>query len=233
MNNKKEHILYDEIFCRNSISKKEQEKIRKTVFGIIGLGGVGGFVFENLVRLGAEEFIIFEHERFDLSNLNRQVLATINEIDKEKNMVAVERAISINPRIKKEHIKLMGEFIESSSIKSCDILIDGSDNLKTRILASKISKKQKIPYVFAAANDSRGMISVLIGKTLDKILKMPKDARDRFEVCSSILSPAAGISGSMAAAEALNVVLKKPIIKAPKFLFFDLFSENPFWIKRI
>ena len=233
MNKKREQILYDEIFCRNSIGKEEQEKIRKTVFGLIGLGGVGGFVFENLIRLGAEKFIIFEYERFDLSNLNRQVLATINEIDRKKDAVAIERAININPRIKKENIEIRGEFFKSSSVKGCDVLIDGSDNLKTRILASKISKKQKIPYVFASANDSRGMISVLIGKTLDEVLKMPKDAADRFEVCSSILSPAAAISGSLAASEALKLVLKKPIIKAPKFLFFDLFSENPFWIKSI
>ena len=225
--------IYNELFCRNSLDKKEQQLISRSVFGLVGLGGVGGFVFENLVRMGAERFVIFENERFELSNLNRQILATVDNLDMEKTKVAISRAIKINPGINKENIIIGGEFKEKSSVKTCNVLIDGSDNLKTRMLASIAAKKDKIPYVFASANDSRGMVSVLIKKSLNDILKMPEESIDRIKTCSSILAPAAGVSGSVAAAQAVNVVLKKPIIEAPKFLFFDLFKSEPFWIKEI
>ena len=64
-------MIYEQKFFRNPLSDKQQEKIRKATFAIIGLGGTGGFILENLLRIGAENFILFDHDRFEFSNFNR------------------------------------------------------------------------------------------------------------------------------------------------------------------
>ncbi len=77
------------------------------------------------------------------------------------------------------------------------------------------------------------MVSVLIKRSLNEIFKIPQESVEKIKTCSSILAPAAAVSGSVAAAQAINILLKKPIIEAPKFLFFDLFKSEPFWMKEI
>ena len=84
--------MYDFKFTRNNLSDIHQTKIRTSKFAIIGLGGVGGFVFENLIRLGAENFIIFENDRFELSNFNRQILSDDEFLDQPKINSALARS---------------------------------------------------------------------------------------------------------------------------------------------
>ena len=60
----------------SSISKEEQKKIENISVAIVGLGGLGGYVLENLVRLGVRNFNLIDKDVFDPSNLNRQILAT-------------------------------------------------------------------------------------------------------------------------------------------------------------
>ncbi len=221
-------MLYKEKFFRNTFSKTEQALIRKTKFAIVGLGGTGGFILENLIRMGGENFVLFECDNFELSNFNRQILATNEFLDKPKINSAIKRAKSINPLIK---ISKKAKFTKISSLGGVDIVIDGSDNLQTRILVAKEARKRKIPYVFCSANKSRGIVSVFNKYSFEKAFQIPKQkaALARYATCSTILCPSVAISGSLAALFAVNYVLGKPYSKAPFALFFDLERENMFW----
>jgi sulfur carrier protein ThiS adenylyltransferase len=220
--------FYSEKFLRNPLDKKQQEKIRKTVFAIVGLGGTGGFILENLLRVGAENFIVFDNDRFELSNFNRQSLATEDFLDMPKTDAALKRAKDINEGIK---LKTAGEFGPESDIRTADILMDGADNISTKLEMAKLARKNKIPYVFCSAQDTRGILSVFTSYRFEKAFQVPKDeeALSKYAICSSIICPAASLSGTLAAQQAINLILKKPYVKAPEALFFDLFRKEIFW----
>ena len=70
---------------------------------IFGLGGVGGYAAEALVRSGIGRFDLMDHDKVDITNLNRQIIATHRTIGREKTEVMKERMLSINPDA---HIKI-------------------------------------------------------------------------------------------------------------------------------
>lgn len=215
-------MIYDEKFFRNPLSGKQQEKIRQTVFAIVGLGGTGGFILENLLRAGAENFILFDHDRFELSNFNRQILATDDVLDKLKTRAAVARARSINRSAK---IRAFKKF--NSGLGNAHILLDGSDNVRTKLAMAKAARRKKIPYVFCSAGSSKGIVTVFTGYRFEKAFQI--DERLDYSRCQTIICAAASIAGSIAATEAINYILKKPYVRAPEALFFDLFKKEMFW----
>ena len=75
------------------------QKLTLARVALFGLGGVGGYALEALVRAGIGTIFIFDHDRFTESNLNRQILATCSSVGMYKTDVAAERARSINPDV--------------------------------------------------------------------------------------------------------------------------------------
>jgi len=227
--------MYPKAFSRNVgvFTPKEQEKVRKSVFGIVGLGGVGGFVFENLIRMGIENFVLFDSDNFEITNLNRQLLSSLSAIGAPKADIAETRAKLINNEVK---IKKHKKFDETSikEVKECDIIIDGSDNIETRLDISKVCRKLKIPYVFCSAGGVGGSVSVFINAKFEKVFQIPpKKKRLEYPRGMSIICPAAAVSGSLGAMQAVNFLIKREFIKAPEVLFFDLSKKKVFWKKRL
>ncbi len=226
--------IYHERFLRNPFTKAQQGKIRKSRFAIVGLGGTGGFILENLLRMGAERLIVFDGDRFELSNFNRQPLATEEFLDMPKVHAAVSRAKAINPDIE---IQTHGSFSEGSEagLSGADVILDGTDNIKTKLQLSRIARSMKIPFVFCSAQGSRGIVSVFTTYRFEKAFQLPKDEREleRYALCQSIICPAASLAGTLAASQAANALLKKPFARAPEAIFFDIFRKEVFWRARL
>jgi tRNA A37 threonylcarbamoyladenosine dehydratase len=209
---------------RNPFTKQQQEKIRRTSIAIVGLGGTGGFILENLLRSGSENLVLFERDRFELSNFNRQILATDASLDMPKLDAAAERAKEINKSAK---LRLAGEFTQDSQLEDVGIVIDGTDNVETKTAMAKTARKMKLPFVFCSANSSRGIVTVFTTCSFEKAFQI--DERLDYRFCASVLCPAAAVAGSLAAAQALNVITGSPYAEAPEALFFDLHKKQPFW----
>ena len=79
------------------IGKEKLNKLQESKVAIFGIGGVGSFVVEGLVRAGIGNFILVDSDKVDLTNLNRQIIATTKTIGKNKVEVAKERILEINP----------------------------------------------------------------------------------------------------------------------------------------
>lgn len=88
-----------DFFSRTTLllGDEKVEKLKNSTVMICGLGGVGGYVAEAIVRIGVGKIIFIDSDATDLTNLNRQILATIDSIGKPKVQTANERAKSINP----------------------------------------------------------------------------------------------------------------------------------------
>jgi sulfur carrier protein ThiS adenylyltransferase len=222
--------IYGEKFLKNPLTKAQQAKVRKSVFTIVGLGGTGGFILENLLRMGAEKLIVFDHDRFELSNFNRQSLATEDFLDLPKVHAAVARAKSINPGIEiSTHEDFSGD--SEAIIRGAGIVLDGTDNVKSKLILSRMARSMKIPYVFCSAQGSRGIVSVFTTYKFEKAFQLPKgdEALERYQSCQSIICPAASLAGTLAASQAVSVLLKKPYARAPEAIFFDIFKKDVFW----
>ena len=87
------------------IGKKGIQKLEESKVAVFGIGGVGSFVVEALVRAGIENFILVDNDKVSLSNLNRQIIATRNTIGKYKVDVEKSRILEINPNAKVEVYK--------------------------------------------------------------------------------------------------------------------------------
>ena len=120
----------------------------KTVM-VIGLGGVGGHAFETLVRSSIENIIVIDNDKIDITNLNRQILADINSLNKNKVDLAQIKAKNINPNCK---IKKYQTFLNETNIdeifnQKIDFVIDAIDTINTKKLIIKKCLKEKIPFI--------------------------------------------------------------------------------------
>ncbi|MBP3792097.1 MAG: tRNA threonylcarbamoyladenosine dehydratase [Methanobrevibacter sp.] len=89
----------DEMFSRTEmlIGNEGMEKLRDAKVAIFGLGGVGSYVCEGLARSGVGNFVLVDYDKIDKSNINRQLIATVDTIGRHKVDVMRERILQINP----------------------------------------------------------------------------------------------------------------------------------------
>lgn len=121
------------------IGENNLNNIKNITVCIIGLGGVGGFAVESLIRSGIENIIIIDYDRVDITNINRQIIATQTNIETKKTDVTEERIKSINPNCK---ITKIDEFITKDNLdiifnNKIDYLIDACDTVSTKQLLIK------------------------------------------------------------------------------------------------
>lgn len=131
------------------INKEQMQKIKEKNILLIGLGGVGGYTFESLVRSGIESITIVDGDSFEETNLNRQVLSLISTLNKSKTDVAESRALDINPNIiiKKITKVLTTDNIKEINFKEYDYVIDACDTIEIKKEIIRICTKEKIKFI--------------------------------------------------------------------------------------
>lgn len=113
---------------------------------VFGVGGVGGFAIEGLVRAGIGNFTIVDNDVVSLTNINRQIIATCSTIGKDKTEVMKLRILDINPNAKVNAIK---EFvtpynIDKFNLKQFDFIVDAIDNITAKIALAKYAEDNGI-----------------------------------------------------------------------------------------
>ena len=130
-----------------NIGAKGQKKILSSKVLIVGVGGLGCPAAENLVRAGVGIVGLIDNDVVNLSNIHRQSLFNSKDIKKQKVSVAAKKLKEINPLTKIETYKLrLNEKNIKNIIKDYELIIDGSDNFKTKFLINDycIKLKKKI-----------------------------------------------------------------------------------------
>lgn len=123
-------FCYDGMTVRNRgfVTADEQARLRAAKILIPGVGGMGGAAFMALVRAGVGRFAIADIDRFELSNLNRQLFATLDTIGEDKATAARAGALRINPEVE---IELLGaEWTDALDrlIPESDVIVNGMDD---------------------------------------------------------------------------------------------------------
>jgi molybdopterin/thiamine biosynthesis adenylyltransferase len=147
--------------------QKGQEKLKKARVFIAGAGGLGSSSATYLAAAGVGTLRIVDHDRVELSNLNRQVLHWPDNIGQTKVSSAESKLKQLNPQVKIEAIEeKITQANISKLVAGCDLIVDAMDNLPTRYLLNKTAIEKNIPFFHGAVYGFEGRaMTVIPGKT--------------------------------------------------------------------
>ena len=119
----------------NLIGSESLQVLQTSSVAIFGVGGVGVFVAEALVRSGIGEIAVFDSDIVDETNINRQIIATTNSVGKDKVEVIKQRLLSINPDLKIESYKVfyLPENANDFDLSKYDYIVDAVDTVSAKI----------------------------------------------------------------------------------------------------
>ena len=131
------------------IKKEGLKKLQNSSVAVFGVGGVGGFVIEALVRAGIGTIHIVDHDTVSISNLNRQIIATHQTIDRKKVDVMKERILSINPYC---NVKIYDDFFLPETANhfpfdGFDYIVDAVDTVTAKIELIMKAKEVGTPII--------------------------------------------------------------------------------------
>ncbi len=131
------------------IGKENLNKLQNIKIAIVGIGGVGGYVLEGLVRSGVMNITLIDGDKIDPTNLNRQIISTSNNIGELKVNEAAKRVIQINPNVivNKFSIFLTKENIQEIIDNDFDYVIDACDDVDVKIELIKFCYKNNIKII--------------------------------------------------------------------------------------
>ena len=216
-----------------NIGPKGQKKILSSKILIVGVGGLGCPAAESLVRAGIGTIGLIDNDIVDISNIHRQSLFNSKDIKKNKVSVAAKKLKEINPltkiviyksRLSEKNIKRI--------IKNYEIIIDGSDNFKTKFLINDYCINFKRKLITGAISKFDGHVFTFDFK--DKKTASLRDFYQEKEVSDDILNcefegilgTTASIVGSLQASEALKMIVEIGQSLKNQILIIDLLNLN-------
>ena len=132
-------------------TKAGQNKLEHSSVIVFGVGGVGGYVCESLARSGISDFVLIDSDKVEITNINRQIVATLDTLDKSKVEVMKERILSINKEAKVEANQKFylpensGEF----DFSGVSYIIDCVDTVSAKLSIVHRAKELNIPVISA------------------------------------------------------------------------------------
>ena len=211
--NKSEIERYSRQIVLKNIGIVGQKKILNAKILIIGAGGLGCPVIDNLTRSGVKNITIADDDKVSLSNLHRQTMYNTHDIGKFKVDVIKNKIKKINPSSKINIIKKkITNTNLSKIIKKFDILVDGSDNFKTKFLLNDYSIRYKKNLIVGAISKFDGHVFSFNFKNYKtsclRCFYQTEPSEDILN-CESegIIGTAANIIGSIQANEVLKNIL--------------------------
>ena len=195
------------------IGENGQENLRRGSILIVGAGGIGSPASIYLIAAGIGTIGIIDHDIVEITNLQRQILYTEKDIGKQKVDIARNRLAALNPNVN------LLTFSEQLSIENAariigkfDLVIDGSDNFKTRYLVNDICCQLNIPFINASVfqySIQLTFFDITNGCYRCAFPEPPPPLLISNCAESGVLGPTTGIAGSMAASWGIQFFIEK------------------------
>jgi molybdopterin/thiamine biosynthesis adenylyltransferase len=211
------HILLPQIDVRG------QEKLLASRVLIVGLGGLGSPVAMYLAASGVGHLVLVDHDRVDLTNLQRQIVHATERVGQDKTASAAQGLAALNPgvRITTINQKLEGAALEEQ-VRQVDAVVDTTDNFASRFAINEACMRAGKPLVSGAVVRFEGQVAVFPpGGPCYRCLYAEGGGPDEACATLGVLAPAAGIIGSIQAVETLKVLLGIGQTLAGRLLLFD------------
>lgn len=214
----------------DTVTEEELLLLKKKTVAIVGAGGLGGYVIEFLTRFGIGKLIIVDYDKFDESNLNRQLTSKETNLGLSKVIEARNRISEINSGVDVQVIE--DKFTYESGLiwfEETDIIIDCLDNVSARFELEDCCNELKLPLIHGAVGGWNGQVVTIMPG--DNILR---------SIYGTELSnfPAIGAGSFIPATiasyqvgECLKVLLNKGSILHKQMMYFDLLNNENFIVK--
>lgn len=192
---------YSSLLSLSTFSIDKLNILNKKRILIIGVGGVGQHLSTYLITNGIKDLTIIDYDKVEISNLNRQILLSEEDIGKYKVDV-VKKALKA--KNKEANITSINMKVDENSIKEIikdyDVVIDAVDNWKSKLLISKAVKEKNIPLLHVGVDGIRGQYCLFKNASLldivdEDIISSPHDG---------VMGPMVGLISSMAALHLLR-----------------------------
>ena len=220
----KRHLLLPEI------GEEGQLALKKSRVLVIGAGGLGNSVLPYLAAAGVGSITVLDKDVVDISNLQRQVLFTENDLGKPKAQIAVERIKAINGT---GNFKYIQEFFTGSNALDMaanhDIIIDCVDQINVRYLINDVAVHFGIPMVYGAIHKFEGQVSVFNYKdgATYRCAFPENQAKTPAPNCEDVgvVGVLPGVIGMYQAMEVIKIITGAGTVLSNKILMIDLLNN--------
>ena len=222
-----EFLRYNRQTMLPEIGDEGQEKLKKARVLVIGAGGLGCPILQYIATAGVGFIGIMDFDTIEIHNLHRQILYTEDEIGQQKALIAKKAVSKLNPLIEAAAIteKLTLENA-SQIIEQFDIIVDGSDNFKTRYLVNDTCVRLNKTLVYGSILKFEGQIAVFNHNGSRNLRDLFPEMPDPKDVpncnLNGVLGTLPGIIGNMMAHETLKLILDLPALNNELIIFNTL-----------
>lgn len=203
-----------------------QEKLLAARVLVVGLGGLGSPVAMYLAASGIGHLTLVDHDKVELTNLQRQIVHTSDTLGQDKTVSAAKQLRALNPEIA---VTTINRKLDDAGLleqaRAADVVVDASDNFATRFAVNAACVRAKKPLVSGAVVRFEGQVAVFRPDRPDSPCYrcLYAESNEPEEVCAEfgVLAPAAGVIGSLQAMETIKVLLDIGESLSGRLLLFD------------
>jgi adenylyltransferase/sulfurtransferase len=193
------------------IGESGQQRLAQAKVLVVGAGGLGSPVLSYLAAAGIGKLGVADDDVVSWSNLNRQILYTPDDIGRSKARRAAERIHALNPGVETVPYELrVLPTTGCDLIQGYDLVIDASDNLKTKDLLNRLCVQAGVPLVWGAVQRFEGQMSVSLPEHACRRCIFPTTPEPGTYPTPAelgVLGPTAGLIGTLQAMEAIKLLL--------------------------
>ena len=190
---------------------------------IVGCGGLGGHILDQLARIGVGFLRVVDGDVFEVSNLNRQLLSAPSLLGVSKARAAADHVRRVNPDVTVEAVEA---FLNASNVREliagCDVVLDALDNIPSRRLLAEACAEAGIPYVYGAIQGwvAQAAISMPGDRLIETLFPAEVEIRDK-----SVLSFTPALCASMQTALCVKLLVGRPV-ETGTICYFDLLNQE-------
>jgi len=229
MISKSEEIRYHRQLILSRFGIEAQVRLKNAKVFVAGAGGLGGPLCFYLAAAGVGHLVIADRGRLELSNLNRQILHGMHNIDQLKADSANTTLKNLNPEIRIEtHALSITDKNLPELAKDVDIVVDCLDNIETRHVLNRFCIASRIPLMHAGIDGWNAQMTLLSPPETPCIHCLFQDAKDTDEP-KPVLGAVAGAMGTAQALETIKYLAGLETDLKNQLLYFDALHLD--WVK--
>lgn len=206
-----------------ALTEKECSILREKRVLVVGCGGLGGHIIDQLARIGVGGLRVVDGDVFETTNLNRQLLSAVPLLGVSKARAAADHIRRVNPDVDVQAVETyMTEENVRSLVSGCDIVMDALDNIPARRLLASACAEAGIPYVYGAISGwvAQAAISMPGDGLMEMLFPGYVEINDK-----SVLSFTPAMCASMQAALGVKLLIGRPVETGTVY-YFDLLNQE-------
>ncbi|PTV93475.1 molybdopterin/thiamine biosynthesis adenylyltransferase [Halanaerobium saccharolyticum] len=204
-------------------SKKQQQRLEELKVMVAGTGGLGTNQALQLQRIGIDKIYLYDYDRVEISNLNRQLCYGKKDLGRLKVEAAAEflREFDLETEIIAKNEKIT---LETGVPGDIDIIFDGMDNFESRFILDQLALENELPFIHAGIEEFFAQIMLVLPES--KLRLKDVFAGSEKKETPAVFSPAVTVTASLQVLEALKYLLQFDQYLKEQLLHIDLLSNQ-------